>query len=254
MRLNLAMASIAVVGILSTTCGILAQPAQALGLEDILRGTLKINPGNSAEQNIIRTNFDTRRSQLEAQIQAGVASGQLTPQEESELRNDLNNISNMQNTSMMDGKFDQNETNMIVQAFTNVSTKIETYLTNANVTGTAVNPVSNPYWYRRGLGNGRNRWVQNDTQFRADIDAKQAQLEASITRGTTSGRLNWNEAQRLRNQLNQIHADEARYLADGRLSYNDAKRLTDSLDRLTDEVQRQKRDNQRAGNRYRNHW
>jgi len=61
MRLNLAMASIAVVGILSTTCGILAQPAQALGLEDILRGTLKINPGNSAEQNIIRTNFDTRR-------------------------------------------------------------------------------------------------------------------------------------------------------------------------------------------------
>lgn len=232
----------------------LAAPSFAFDVNDLLRGYLGVNTNNlsnSTEQNVIRNNFATRQTQLKDQVTAGVTSGQLTPQEETELRADLSRIDTLESNYLADGKLDNMEVQSILNEFTNFSIKIQSYISNSTVVANTVPAygTSGNGWYRRHLRGSGDQHIQNRVQFQADIDTKQAQIDAAITQGTSSGLLNWNETANLRAELNRINTQEISLSADGHLSYRDAKQLTDSLDALSTRVNKQLADNQFRGNR-----
>lgn len=58
------------------SCLVMSGPAFSLGFDDLLRGYLNVGGGttNTVEQNLIRSNFDTKQAQLNEQITAGVTS------------------------------------------------------------------------------------------------------------------------------------------------------------------------------------
>ncbi|MBI5175755.1 MAG: hypothetical protein SFV17_05170 [Candidatus Obscuribacter sp.] len=225
---------------------LLSLPAQSAGFDDLLRGYLNNSGGNSnngsvqqTEQSVIRSNFDLRQNQLSSQISAGVNSGQLNSQEETELRNDLSNITNSSSNAASDGNYNPSEVQSILNEFNNISVKIQAYLTNANtVSGVGSINWNDRSWYRRNMRRSGS-YLADQGQFRADIDTKQAHLDASITQAAVNGTINYNESGRFRYQLNRIAALEQGYNRDGRLSYAEARDLTNRLDTLSNNFNRQ---------------
>jgi hypothetical protein len=82
------------------------------------------------------------------------------------------------------------------------------------------------------------------------IDRWENRLEMKIRQGIRSGALNRREAMRLRNQLAQIHRQEAHFKADGRLSPRERQILVRSTARLNDRIESELMDGQNRGSRY----
>jgi hypothetical protein len=228
----------------------LAPLAQAQDFLNLLQSYLGKNTTSITDQTqaISKTNINTRQAQLEADVNSGVTAGQLTTQEEAELRADLNRIGNLEGQYLVDGSYTGPEIQSMLTELSNFSVKLNTYLTNNT---TAANSTYNSGWFQK-YGHGRlSGFPTNQSQFQANIDTKQAQLDSAIENGTVSGRLNWNEARNLRVQLTRIANDETRYLADGRLSYTEAQQLISGLETLEQQLNRSlASSNQYLGNRH----
>ncbi len=171
------------------SCLVMSGPAFSLGFDDLLRGYLNVGGGttNTVEQNLIRSNFDTKQAQLNEQITAGVTSGQLNSSEESELRSDLSRIASLQSSAAADGKYDTPEVQNILNEYGNFSIKLQNYLTNTTTTnGAAPMGWNNNNWYRRNFSRNGN-YLANTAKFQADIDTKQAVIGAALDQGATQG-------------------------------------------------------------------
>lgn len=205
--------------------------AQAQDFLNLLQSYLGSGSSSITDQSqaLTKTNINTRQAQLESEIAAGAASGQLTPQEDSELRTELNRIANLEGQFLTDGNYSGPEVQTMLTELSNFSVKLNAYLTN---TTTTANSTFNQGWFRR-YGHGRfTGSPSNQTQFQANIDTKQAQLDSAIENGTTSGRVSWNEARNLRVQLNRVANDESTFLADGKLSYSETQQLINALEKI----------------------
>lgn len=220
------------------SCLVMSGPAFSLGFDDLLRGYLNVGGGttNTVEQNLIKSNFDTKQAQLNEQLSAGVTSGQLNSSEESELRADLSRIASLQTSAAADGKYDTPEVQNILNEYGNFSIKLQNYLTNtATTNGAAPMGYNNNNWYRRNFSRNGN-YLANTAKFQADIDTKQAVIGASLDQGATQGTLSWNDIPNLRNELNSIADAETSAKADGRLKYSEAQSLINRLDALSTKV------------------
>jgi hypothetical protein len=171
------------------SCLVMSGPAFSLGFDDLLRGYLNVGGGttNTVEQNLIKTNFDTKQTQLNEQISAGVTSGQLNSSEESELRSDLSRIASLQSSAAADGKYDTPEVQNILNEYGNFSIKLQNYLTNTTTTnGAAPMGWNNSNWYRRNFSRKGN-YLADTAKFQADIDTKQAVIGAQPRPGCNPG-------------------------------------------------------------------
>ena len=217
-------------------------PSYSLNFDDLLRNYLGAGTRTSdipaSEQAIIKTNINMRQAQLESQMQAGVASGQLTPAEASDLKIQLDQIANQEGQFLSDGSYSRFEVQAMLDSLNNFSSRMNTYLTNATTTASipvpgATTPVGQGRsWYRRYSRNN-DGFLNNLAAFQADIDTKQAQLDAQITEATVQGRINWNETSSLRAELNRIAQNESQFTNRGRLSYSESQQLITELDALS---------------------
>lgn len=228
------MALSAVLGLSMLAFG---SPSYAFDFESLLRNYLGGTLGTvTSDQANLKTSINTRQAQLEADIQAGAKSGQLTPQEETDLLHQLNHVALLEGTALADGNLSIAETNNIVDELTNVSGRLHTYLTNSSVTGYAATSVSLPastrwtQWSRRYTGTGSgDTAISNQLAVQAIIDTHQAQLDASIEQGLVNGTLTWQDSHALRTEVSKVNADETTFLADGKLSFTEQQQLTDQL-------------------------
>ncbi len=223
----------------------MGSPSYALDFDSLLRNYLGNRyPGVSVDsQADIKTTINNRQGQVEQEIEAGAASGQLTASEEQELRSQLNNVAFLEGTYLADGTLAPNEIQSIVDELTNTSRKLQTYLTNTAVTGFAatVRPSGSGY-YRDMLGRYGGRRsdeaaAANQVAIKAIIDTRQAELDSKISTGLANGSLSLNDVHTLRAEFQKIHTNEVNFLSDGRLSYSEEKQLTDALAALDTLIQ-----------------
>jgi hypothetical protein len=212
-------------------------PAMALDFDSLLQNYIGRGKISTSDQALIKTNINTRQAQLETDIQSAADAGQLTAQEEAELRTQLNSVASMEGNFLVDGTLSSEEVQTLVEALTQVTRKLHAYQTNATTANT------NAYRSNTNWRNYMNRWsgkgdgtAPNQRALQANIDARQAQLDAQIEANITSGKLNSYDATKLRYDMNIIKRDEVRFLADGHLSFNEEKQLVDALTKLESDI------------------
>jgi hypothetical protein len=86
-----------------------------------------------------------------------------------------------------------------------------------------------------------DRWGDRSAQ----INEREARINARIQHGLSDGRITDREARRLYRELGDIEAKERAFASDGRLSGYERDELNRDLDRLADHVRDQIRDEQR---------
>lgn len=228
--------SASIVAILS--CAALAPSALAVDYLDIMKGYLRNSVGGAASpqtEALIKTNINTRQAQLETEVQAGVRSGQITTQEEADLRAELNRIAAAEGTFLADGSLTNWEVQTLLDDMQSFSRRLETYLTNSSVATNSTNPWSRNS-YSSWRGRNTDEEVTNRVQLQASVDTRQAALDSQIEQSLSSGILTWQQARAFENELNQIAAKETTFTADGRLSYREANELLADLDALDGKV------------------
>lgn len=228
--------SIALVSILT-----FSQSALAIDFQDLLRGYLGVQSGTNTanapaapalQQPAIKENINIRQAQLESELQAGVTSGQITAEEEAELRAELNKVADLEGQYLSDGVLNHLEVTALLNNLTAFSTKLQTYMTNASTRGVA-GGLYGDSWFRKYVGrNNSDQNASNQTLLKANIDTMQSTISGRIEEGITSGRLDWSQAREFRNELNRIASDETRFLANGFLSYRESRALIDDLNAL----------------------
>lgn len=225
-------------GILATISVVTLSPASfAADYLDMLRSYMGSKGGSPSQtQDVIKANISTRQAQLESQVQAGVRSGQITPQEEQDLRSEMNRIEGVEGGFLADGKLDTWEVQTLLNDLNGYSQRLDTYLNNSTTT-TAGSTVRNRGWYDSYRRHGRSdEDVHNQAQLQANVDTRQAQLDSAITQGINSGYISWSEARSLQTELRRIQDNEQRYTSDGRLSFREANELIADLDALDTKV------------------
>lgn len=91
---------------------------------------------------------------------------------------------------------------------------------------------------------------RHDRSGTSGIDRWEDRLEMKIRRGFRSGALTRQEASRLRNQLAQIHRQEANFKRDGRINARERQILARSMERLNFRIDRELADRQDRGTRW----
>ena len=88
--------------------------------------------------------------------------------------------------------------------------------------------------------------VQYHSEDRAaQINEREARINARIERGIQDGRLTEREARRLQRELHDVAVKERAFKSDGRLNEREAGELNRDLDRLADHLRKQVHDNER---------
>jgi len=147
--------------------------------------------------------INQRQANLDARIDAGVRSGDLTRQEAVRLRGEFNDLARLETRYRSSYGLSASERRDLDNRFDRLSSQI--------------------------------RFERNDRQDRNDnwqpINQRQRALDARIDRGVRSGALNRNEAIRLRSEFNGIARLEAQYRRNG-LSISERRDLDRRFDRL----------------------
>ena len=237
-----------------------ALPADAIDFQELLRSYVdrQVNKNTNNTQAVVKTNINNRQAQLEQEIEAGVKTGQITSDEETELRNDLVQIAHHEATYLQDGTLQDPEVVQLLNEMNALSSKIQSYLTNKTTTGTG--NLSHDAWFRKyagkpqGTGNGP---LPNAELRRAHIDAMQAELDSKIQTGVKSGYITWDDSREYLNTLNRIKQDEMSYLRDGHIDYSEEQKLLSSLRELRRKVNQDggyAHDRRGRKERYRGRW
>jgi flagellar biosynthesis component FlhA len=191
------------------TMSMASLPANALSLEDMVRFYLGVPSNNNSafapNQALIHSNFNTRASQLEAQITADLNAGRISLADATTLRNELSRIRSAYTNFMADGGFSHPEVNIIVGDFRNLTNRLQ-HLASIGGGGSAV------------IG--------------SDVNARQAELTARLNTAVRLGQLSPQEAQSLRFSLNWTARLERDMRADGGLSVSEHNMLLAALNRI----------------------
>jgi len=96
-----------------------------------------------------------------------------------------------------------------------------------------------------GFGHVQYQQNQHSEDRAAQINEREARINARIQRGIQDGRLTEREAHRLMRELRDVTAKERTFKSDGRLNGREASELNSDLDRLAEHLRRQVHDNDR---------
>ena len=172
------------------------------------------------------TPIDQRQAQLNARIDAGVRSGDLTRNEAIRLRGEFNALANLEARYRVNG-LSAWERSDLDRRFDTLSTHIRFERHDAQDRG----------WYGgRNWTDSRGRWVS--------IDQRKAQLEQRIDQGVRSGQLTRDEAARLRAEFNELVRVEQLYRRNG-LSSTERAGLDTRFDKLAARIRMERRDDDR---------
>lgn len=171
------------------------------------------------------TSIDQRQRTLDARIDAGMRSGDLTDREAASLRAQFNDLSRLE-ARYRRGGLSVRERADLDRRFDALSAQIRVQRTD---------------WQRDGYG-GRD-WRDDHGRW-APIDRRQAQLDRRIDQGVRSGQLTRTEAYRLRAEFRQIARLEARYRHGG-LSRAEEAALDRRFDDLAQKIRWERHDDQR---------
>lgn len=233
---NRLLLSLSIVSVIAVS----ATPVHALDYKELLRNyldsTLKGNNLSPDQaQAVTKTNLNNRQAELEQNIEAGVKTGQLTPTEETELRNDLNQIAHHESEYLADGTLQDPEVVKLLDELNFLSSKIKAYMENSATTGTG--NLSHDEWFKKYGGRQNRGGVLENAELRkAHIDSMQAEIDSSISQALSEGRISWNESRDYQNTLNKIRNDELIYLKDGRIDYDEEHNLLTSLRELRSKI------------------
>lgn len=210
------------------------QAAEAVDFQGLLRSYVEKKlgrGGNSQTQQVVKTNINNRQAKLEQEIEAGVKTGQITAEEEKELRNQLVQIAHHESTYLQDGVLQDGEVIKLLAEMNALSQKIQSYLTNKTTTGTG--NLSHDEWFRKygskPATEADKKPLPNAELRKAHIDTMQAELDSKIQDAVASGYLSWDQARTYLNDLNKIKTDEMNYLRDGYISYTEEQNLLNAL-------------------------
>lgn len=158
--------------------------------------------------------INERQANLDARIDAGVRSGDLTRSEAARLRDEFEDLARLEARYRSSYGLSPAERRDLDMRFDRLSAQIR-YERND--------------WQDRD----RNDWRDRDRYDRSwrPINQRQRMLENRIDRGIRDGRLTRSEAYRLRAEFNDIARLEARYRRGG-LSYQERRDLDRRFDRL----------------------
>ena len=78
----------------------------------------------------------------------------------------------------------------------------------------------------------------------ANVDEREARINARIQRGLNDGTITRREARRLHRELEAIEAKERAFKGDGRISRRESDELNRDLDRLAAQVREERRDDE----------
>lgn len=242
------------IGALSLSCTA-AAPAFANDFLDILKGYVGANSGlltstkPAANQALITANFTARETQLQNDLSAGVTTGQITPAEETDLRNDLARINSLKSQYLADGTYSDFEVQAMLNELMNFGSKLQTSLTN-NVTNTANGSQFGNAWFNQYMGRDarrRNGSPENQQLLRANLQTRNAQLDFAIDQGVRGGQLTWSEARTLRNQLEAIQDKQNRFTANNRISWRESQELVDDYNTLDSDIKIASSNSARSG-------
>jgi hypothetical protein len=191
-------------------------------------------------QGELTTTINTREAQIGNEIDAGVRAGLLTNDEQAELRRDLNQFEFIQGSAYADKNLDAHETRQLVDSLSNISSKLNVYMTNNAKTGFAADlPTSthgNKYgWWMNKYGGGKgqgNDSPRNQERIQAMIDAEQAELDSAINRALYERKISSSQASTLRTKLQAVATAETTAQADGRITFAERDSLINSLNQV----------------------
>lgn len=196
----------------------------------IATSALALSAGAAAAQGW--NSVDYRQDRLDARIEAGVRSGDLSRTEAARLQNEYRDIQRLEARYRADGlsNWERRDLDRRMDA---LSIRISAQRTD-DQTGAG--------WYGgRGWNDNRGDWVS--------INRRQAQLDRRIEAGYRSGRLTPREATRLRAEYNALARLEDRYRVNG-LTGRERADLDARFDRLAAQIRFEVRDGQRMGYGY----
>lgn len=173
-------------------------------------------------------NINERQRNLDARIDAGVRSGQITRQEAVRLRAEFRSLANLEASYRRNG-LTMRERQDLDRRFDALSARIR-YERNDGQNG-----------WGNGNGNG-NGWGNNGGNGWMNINQRQRSLEARIDAGVRSGAISGREAASLRAQFNDLERLEARYRATGGLSIQERRDLDRRFDALSARIRYERRD------------
>lgn len=196
---------------------------------------LALSAGTAAAQGW--TSINERQANLDARIDAGVRSGDLTRVEARELRDAFSGVAELEARYRADGLSAWERTDL-ERRFDALSSRIR-YDRNDSQT--------------RGRDDGQDRWDHNnwrDDQGRwMNINRRQAQLDRRIDQGVRNGSITRREAMRLRAEFQSIARLESRYRANG-LSAWERTDLDRRFDTLKLRIRIERTDGDRYGQGY----
>lgn len=154
--------------------------------------------------------INQRQANLDARIDAGVRSGDLTRGEAARLRGEFNDLARLEARYRSSNGLSMSERRDLDSRFDGLSAQIRFERNDRNDRG--------------------DRWDRDGRNWQP-INQRQRELDRRIDRGVRDGRLNRNEAYRLRAEFSQIASLEARYRRGG-LSNQERRDLDRRFDRL----------------------
>jgi hypothetical protein len=172
---------------------------------------------NQMQQMLILNNVNTQEQNLSNQINAYVASGQLTPQQGAAFSSELSQLSSQ---AMMGGSNSMVALNEINSLSAQVTASLHTPYQNQYVYGAATNPygaTANPYVYgaaTRAYASGAPGFYNN---WRSSLSTQQnalrnAELQAGRNAVSEQNLINKNAGNAWNHeQVNQVHAAEAEH-------------------------------------------
>lgn len=178
------------------------------------------------------TSINERQANLDARIDAGVRSGDLTRVEARELRGAFGDIANLEARYRADGLSAWERTDL-QRRFDALSARIRLDRNDGQQRG------DNQRWDDwRGDGGA---WM--------NINQRQARLEQRIDQGVRSGRLTRREAMSLRTEFRNVARLESRYRANG-LSARERADLDRRFDALSARLRWERNDGDNVGHGY----
>ncbi len=164
--------------------------------------------------------IDQAQQAINARIQQGLASGQITPSEARELYRRDRDIDVRESRFKSDGRATEQERQQLRSDLNALSAEVERLIAN--------------------------RAVVNQPSTTPGIDNRQVNISQRIDEGVSAGRISQREARRLHSRERDIARMEARFKRDGVVTPQERRQLQNKLTKLRQDVERAMRNDRRG--------
>ncbi|HIA53847.1 MAG TPA: hypothetical protein EYN91_17440 [Candidatus Melainabacteria bacterium] len=204
------------------------QPSHANDLVDFFQNTLGVNVTNLRNpQSFARTHFQSKRSQIEANISFALSSGRINASQAAALRAELAGLNNLQIAYEADGYLSVSEARTLSDRFTNLDNRVDRFV--ATAPGGWGNRYDDRFGGKFGGRFGDRRFMSAVTSVRSEINT----LKNRVENGRIQRRLSINEYNLFKDRL----ADQERKLekmarSNNRFDQREFDKMNDNLRKL----------------------